>query len=461
MRGCVPFGYLPDPGREFTLPHYDVVGVGFGPANLALAIALEENFPDVSAHFLEASSATVWQQQMMLERANIQHAPFNDLVTHRNPRSRYSFICYLYEHDRLFQHFDLHLRYPLRLEYAKYVEWVAGHFDHVVSRNAPVRAIAMTTVDGEPCYAVDTENAGRVTGRVLVLGSGRTPYIPPLLAGLPTGSVVHLTQYLSAITGLVERIPDGRVAIIGSGQSAVEIIIDLAKRYPRLDLVNYIRHFAYKLKDTNPFMEACIYPRNIKPFYGLSWSMKRRFLDDIRYVNYSAADMDVLEELYLMFYEADLDGREPPLTIINNSEISDAEMDGTRVRITSRDIYTGARSVESFDLVVAATGFRDLGPGAHQERMPPLLRPLADRYRMNELGFCHVNLDYSLEPRDEPVPPAFLNGLCESTHGMADAGTFSLLSLRAKTLSEAIVDRLRTHGDRSDLQTVRSGPDAA
>jgi hypothetical protein len=44
---------------------------------------------------------------------------------------------------------------------------------------------------------------------------------------------------------------------------------------------------------------------------------------------------------------------------------------------------------------------------------------------------------------------------------MADAGTFSLLSLRAKTLSEAIADRLRAHGDRSDLRTVRSGSDTA
>lgn len=32
---------------------YDVIGIGFGPSNIALAIALEEKYPDLTYAFLE------------------------------------------------------------------------------------------------------------------------------------------------------------------------------------------------------------------------------------------------------------------------------------------------------------------------------------------------------------------------------------------------------------------------
>ena len=35
-------------------------------------------------------------------------------------------------------------------------------------------------------------------------------------------------------------------------------------------------------------------------------------------------------------------------------------------------------------------------------------------------------------------PPLFLNGLCESSHGIGDAGSFSLLSVRAGRILAAV-----------------------
>ena len=40
------------------------------------------------------------------------------------------------------------------------------------------------------------------------------------------------------------------------------------------------------------------------------------------------------------------------------------------------------------------------------------------------------------------MPALFLNGLCESSHGIGDAGSFSLLSLRAKTIAESLRKQL-------------------
>jgi L-ornithine N5-oxygenase len=121
--------------------------------------------------------------------------------------------------------------------------------------------------------------------------------------------------------------------------------------------------------------------------------------------------------------------------------------------MTSTNVYTGASRRDDVDLVIAATGFRNLGPSEAQERLPPLLFPLAEKYRLDDLGTCRVTLDYSLVPVQPDSPHVFLNGLCETTHGMGDAGTFSLLSVRAKVLSDSIAARL---GERApSLQSRR------
>jgi len=92
----------------------DVVGVGFGPANLALAIAIEEAPIATAARFLEAQADPLWQGGMLLAGSNIQNHPCRDLVSLRNPRSRYSFINYLFEHGRLIDHLNLPMEFPLR-----------------------------------------------------------------------------------------------------------------------------------------------------------------------------------------------------------------------------------------------------------------------------------------------------------------------------------------------------------
>lgn len=58
--------------------HFDIVGIGFGPANLSQAIALEEGQSDLSVRFLEAQRNPVWQGGMMLDGSNIQNHPSRD-----------------------------------------------------------------------------------------------------------------------------------------------------------------------------------------------------------------------------------------------------------------------------------------------------------------------------------------------------------------------------------------------
>ena len=87
---------------------YDVVGIGFGPSNLSLAIALDEHGASapqhpVKSHFFERQPTFGWHRNMLLPSTTMQISFLKDLVTFRNPLSRFSFISYLHAANRLVQ----------------------------------------------------------------------------------------------------------------------------------------------------------------------------------------------------------------------------------------------------------------------------------------------------------------------------------------------------------------------
>src|SRR5262245_59890096 len=123
------------------LTSVDVVGIGFGPANMALAIAAEELGCALGLRFLERNARAGWQDEMLLPEADIQHHRLRDLATPRNPRSRYTFANFLFENDRLFEHLNLPLHHPLRVEYRQYVIWVANQFANLVRYGSNVESI--------------------------------------------------------------------------------------------------------------------------------------------------------------------------------------------------------------------------------------------------------------------------------------------------------------------------------
>jgi L-ornithine N5-oxygenase len=237
----------------------DLLGIGFGPANLSLAIALQEDSPDTSAYFLEADPDPVWQGGMLLDGSNMQNHPSRDLVTLRNPRSRFSFLNYLFEQGRLVEHLNQPMEFPLRKEYAQYIRWATEEFRPQVGFGVPVTGIAVEDIDGAQTYAVTSADGSIRHARALVLGTGRTPFVPEPFAGLNSLRVRHLTQYLPAVRALADD-PPASVVVIGGSQSAVEILLDLERRFPKARIVNYIRKFGLRLKDTSPFSEEGFFP---------------------------------------------------------------------------------------------------------------------------------------------------------------------------------------------------------
>ncbi|MCW8377160.1 lysine N(6)-hydroxylase/L-ornithine N(5)-oxygenase family protein [Streptomyces justiciae] len=430
-----------------STPVYDILGIGFGPANLALAIALEERNSPLTARFLEARPSPEWQPGMLLDGSDIQNHPSRDLVTLRNPRSRYSFLNYLHEQGRLLRHLNLPSEFPLRKEYAGYIRWAAGFFSHLVDCNQRAEGLQVVEENGERLYEVTTMSGRRYLGRTLVMGPGRTPYIPAPYDSLRGERVFHLTQYLPKLASLTASGEPASVAVIGGSQSAVELALDLGRRFPRTRVTTYTRSHSLRQKDTSPFSEEGYFPEFTDYYFRASREGKRALDAYMHPTNYSSADIDVLRELYLEIYEQELDGDQRLFVRGNLEAVSVAEVGG-RVNIDFRERNTGETVTDSVDFAVLATGFRNMGPGAHEELCPPLMAGLASRFAKESDGRLEVSGDYALKPVVDGTPPLFLNGLCESSHGIGDAGSFSLLSLRAATLTDSLSAVLSSN-DRS------------
>jgi L-ornithine N5-oxygenase len=415
---------------------FDVVCVGFGPANIALAVALDEIWPAARVKFVEREPAPCWQPAMMLDGADIQNHPVRDLVTPRNPRSRYTFVNYLHEQGRLFKHLNLPAHHPLRKEYARYIQWVAETVPADIDYGRNVTAIRLAA---DKNYEVRTADGTTYTGRSVVVAPGRSPYVPSVFDGLSFPRAVHTSRFLPGIADL-DRDWTGTLAVVGASQSAIEVMLDLSSRFPSARIVNVMSGYGYRLKDTSPFSEEVYFPEFVDYYYAASEEGKQRLRDQLRPTNYSSADRDVIDALYMRMYEDELDERNR-MTMLGNRLITAARQDGNGVVLDLTERITGAHEQLAADRVVLATGYRDLGTKGRTEQLPPLLREVADVLQVDPETGLKVGIDYRVEnsAAGEGAPPIYINGLCESTHGLGDAGSFSLLALRSK----AIVDSLR------------------
>jgi L-ornithine N5-oxygenase len=93
--------------------------------------------------------------------------------------------------------------------------------------------------------------------------------------------------------------------------------------------------------------------------------------------------------------------------------------------------------------VILATGFRDLGVDEQAERCPSILESLYGQIQSDPSGVIEIARDYRLTPKTvNALGPLYLNGLCESSHGYGDAGSFSLLALRSQEILNSLLQQL-------------------
>lgn len=412
---------------------YDVIGIGFGPANLAIAIALEEyqqiNGTGLSSCFIEKQPAFEWHGGMLLDNTRLQVSFLKDLVTLRNPGSQYSFINYLHRQRRLESFINLGTFFPSRLEYNDYLRWVAAAFNDRVHYGEEVIAVEPVQENGkiEWLQVISRLPDGTVEHRYardLIVGIGGYPHIPEVFRSQRHPRIMHSSQYkkLSHRFGPVGEVP--RLAVVGGGQSAAEIFRDLMDRFPRgkIDLITRSR--ALQPSDDSPFVNEIFDPDFTDEIYRTPSEQRQAFLRAFSHTNYSVVDLPLIEDIYERLYLQRITGevRHRYLAARLIQEVNGSE---ESLYMTLFNKNNGKYTQIEYDGVVLATGYQRDGYRRLLKGLEPWLtsRTVERSYRLPTVRACRARV--------------FLQGCCEETHGIAD----SLLSILA-VRSQEVVDSL-------------------
>lgn len=268
---------------------HDLICVGFGPASLAIAVALHDMLSTTNpalvpgltqspkVAFFERQSSFAWHAGMLVPGATMQISFIKDLATLRNPKSDFTFLNYLHRQKRLIHFSNQATFLPLRREYEDYLRWCAGWFAEVVEYDQDVLDVtpvqASTSDSKIRSFLVRSRNGttGEIThcrARHVVIAVGGRPTLPESLRR-DHPRIFHSSQYARVIPSLLKNIRDAskaqgaenshvfspqplQIAVIGNGQSAAEIFNDLHSRCPEINTSMLVKGAALRPSDDSP-----------------------------------------------------------------------------------------------------------------------------------------------------------------------------------------------------------------
>ena len=384
---------------------HDVVGIGVGPFNLGLA-ALTQDLPDLDAVFLEAREGFSWHPGMMIEGATIQVPFMADLVTMADPTSRFSFLNHLKQVGRLYPFYIREDFNPLRAEYDAYCRWVAEQLDTIRWGHE------VTAVERDPGTGTYTVTARRGDGsrttvhaRHVVVGIGTSPSVPPVLDGLD-GPVTHSADYLTRREQLRSR---RSITVVGSGQSAAEIYLDLLEGIPEHDyhltwITRSPRFFPMEYTKLTLEMTS---PEYARYFRALPTGRRDRLGREQRSLHKGISG-DLVDTIYDTLYRIRVETGQPvPTTLLTGGELREAAWDpeaGYTLQVHHQEQGLDYR-VETEGLVLA-TGYRP--------RVPGFLEPVREHIHWDERGRYDTAADYSVD-HDGRI---FVQNAEEHTHSL-------------------------------------------
>ncbi|MGW9453869.1 lysine N(6)-hydroxylase/L-ornithine N(5)-oxygenase family protein [Streptomyces sp. NPDC055632] len=418
---------------------HDLIGIGFGPSNVAMAIALTEHNARVgrdeavTAHFFERQPVFGWHRGMLLDDATMQVSFLKDLVTLRNPSSEYSFLCYLQSKGRLVDFVNHKSLFPLRVEFHDYFEWAAAKVDDMVSYGHEVVSVEPVVRDGVIEYLDVTARSGTETvvhrARNLVIGTGLRPSMPEGIER--TERIWHNSDLLKRVDAL-EGTDPSRFIVVGAGQSAAENVAYLHRRFPKAEVCSVFARYGYSPADDSKFANRIFDPAAVDEYFTASGETKNQLMRYHGNTNYSVVDIDLIDQLYGEAYREKVLGTER-LRFMNVSRLADVVETPDRVRVTVESLVSGEKTPLDADVVVYATGYRSADALG-------LLGEVEEYCRRDDEGRVRVERDYRVTTDEALRCGIYLQGGTEHTHGI----TSSLLSntaVRVGEILESVLDR--------------------
>ncbi len=388
---------------------YDVIGVGIGPFNLSLAALLEAK--PIKSIFFDQKGKFDWHPGLMMDWTTLQVPFLADLVTMADPTNRFSFLNYLKEKGRLYPFFFKEDFLILRKEYNDYCRWVSErlsscHFGYQVlsiDYKAPYWEVIKEGCNGKK---------ERVLAKNIVLGVGSSPSLPHALTLINDHmktKVHHSSSYLNIKD---QALNSEHISIIGSGQSAAEVFIDLMQSKKRATKISWLtRSKGFFPMEYSKLGLEHFSSDYIDYFYHLDEKVKTRLIkeQDLLYKGISAKS---IADIYDLLYQEKAFGKKTA-ELIANSQLYQLSYDEKTKKIQSSYLHQeqNKRFCIPTDFIIAATGY--------QSAALSVMDNIKSYFAMDENGQFQITRDYALKPKSRKLQAnIFVQNAEMHTHGV-------------------------------------------
>jgi L-ornithine N5-oxygenase len=246
----MPREHKTKPVTPTVTPVYDLICIGFGPAQVATAIASQEAKRQSKVLFLERKPSFLWYSGTHTSRTRMDNPFVYDLATIRNPRSAFSYVNYLLARKRLIEFANSDRLNPLRVEFEDYIRWCAEHFkEHVKYGTEAIEVVPVSENNIVTSWNVAIRDQNGVLSVVRARSvaapspsNESTPKQQPLAAVdfLAGQRIISMDDYQSRRNDLRgPNEPRLNIAIVGSGRQTTEILDDLLS-CPRLGNITVV-----------------------------------------------------------------------------------------------------------------------------------------------------------------------------------------------------------------------------
>ena len=373
---------------------YDFIGIGIGPFNLGLA-ALSHPLKEINSLFFDQSKEFNWHPGLMLEHAKLQVPFYADLVTLADPCSPFSFMAFLKAKKRLFRFAIKEDNFIYRNEYNEYCRWVVnqltncrfGHSCEAVyyDKANNIYNLVIREVSSKTVTVYNT--------RKLVIGVGSIPSYPSHYdegkAMFDYPYITHSSDYLKAKPFLQTC---KSVTVIGSGQSAAEIFLDLLQQshlYSEgLSWFTSANRF-YPMEYSKLSLEMTS-PDYIDHFYNLTEATKEKVLKS-QSALYKGINFQLINNIYDELYSQSLNDTVTPVTLHTNTKslgVSHIASDD-ECEIQFRHLELEQSFTHVTNAVIFATGYR--------YDIPSFIDPVKELIQWSANNKYAVNHNYSID----------------------------------------------------------------
>lgn len=392
---------------------HDFLAIGVGPFNLSLA-CLTSTIAGLDGIFVDQNPEFDWHPGVMFDDAHLQTPFLSDLVTLADPTHPLSFLNYIKRQGRIYSFYIREDFFLLRREYNRYCRWAAAQLGSI-RWNTRVEAIRYDEPGG--CYEVstrDVRSGAPVTYRAarLVLGTGPAPWWPTCCEAeiRKAAHVHHAGDYLNRHEAL-KRLR--QITVVGSGQSAAEIFVDLLQGIERHDYtLNWVTRSPrfVPLEYTKLTLEMTS-PEYVRYFHALP-SRTRDTLIASQTNLYKGINGSLINDIHELLYQKRLvmDARGEDLgqrvRLFTNSELRGLVRVGGELQLSLHHTEQGRDYVLGTDGLILATGYRYTPPA--------FLAGIAGRIRFDTAGRFAVARNYTIDRAGEEI---FVQNAELHTHG--------------------------------------------